>query len=213
MSNTTVVEKRKRGSKDFQKWLSEKRGECVSNTALELLEIRQICPDIMRIILGYLVHWREFKMGPILRMKMDAQLRFKQRLIARMKTCTDTEFVDIIHSLRGTKLFVEESMYICLYIENLQWQKKWAEEEIVNYGGVISSYCLCMELGIRNRPFYCMENPEKCRSGSKNPKYYRGVAIHALMDLTVETFTKTVYEQICRNHKTRYPMVYNLFLS
>jgi len=130
MSKTAIVEKRKRGSKDFQKWLSEKRVKCASNTALELLEIRQICPDIMRIILGYLVHWREFKMGPILRMKMDAQLQFKKQLIARMKTCTDTEFVDIIHSLKGTKLFVEESMNRCLYIESLQWQKNGQKKKL-----------------------------------------------------------------------------------
>jgi hypothetical protein len=204
MSNTTVVTKRKRGSKDFQKWLSEKRVQCVSNTALELLEIRQICPDIMRSILEYLMHWREFKMGPILRMKMDAQLRFKERLVARMKTCTGAEFVDIIRSLKGTKLFVEESMNCCMYIESLRWQREWAEAEIVNYGRVISSYCFCMELGIRSRPFYCMDNPDKCKSGSKNPKYYRGVAIHALMDLSVETFTKTVYERIRENCRAKY---------
>ena len=130
MTKTTVVAKRKRGSKDFQKWLSEKRGKCVSNTAVELLETRQICPDIMRIISSYLMDWREFKMGPILRMKMDTQLRFKERLIARMKTCIDTEFVDIIHSLKGTKLFVEESMDRCLYIENLQWQKNGQKKKL-----------------------------------------------------------------------------------
>jgi hypothetical protein len=197
MSNTTVVAKRKRGSKDFQKWLSEKRGECVSNTAVELLETRQICPDIMRIISSYLMDWREFKMGPILRMKMDAQLRFKERLIAHMKTCIDTEFVDIIHSLKGTKLFVEESMD-GLTVKFIRMWREWAEESIERYGHPSANYCICMQYGIRKTPFYCMDNPEKCKSGWGNSHNYRGVAIVDLMKLPVEKFTKTAYEQIYR---------------